>query len=377
MSSVAIALITKTQFKTIAQPLKSIEISGYKSIRSVQLPLGDLNILIGANGSGKSNFVSVFKFLRQVVEQRLQVSVREASGAEKFLYYGSKTTPQIVLQLNFPPNRYRLVLAPSGDDNLFVKEETTSYHNPSYPTPFEKTVTAGALESKLRQYANYHTVPKYVFETLSNWRLYHFHDTGPSAAVKKTGQLSDNLYLKEDAANLAAFLYRMKAENPKHYERIVRTVQLVVPMFRDFLLRPDPLNPDNIRLEWFDKDTDFIFSGSDLSDGSLRFMCIATVLLQPNRPDLILLDEPELGLHPAAIQILAGLLKKASTLSRLIVSTQSVNLVSAFLPEDIIVVEFEDRATTFRRLDAESLDNWLTEYSLGELWEKNVLGGRP
>ena len=106
-------------------------------------------------------------------------------------------------------------------------------------------------------------------------------------------------------------------------------------------------------------------------------MCIATVLFKPRRPGVILLDEPDFGLHPAAIQIVAGLLKKASPLSRLIVSTQSVNLVSAFLPEDIIVVEFEDRATTFRRLDAESLDNWLTEYSLGELWEKNVLGGRP
>lgn len=370
------SFVLKSQF--MAQRLKNISIQGYKSIADLDLPLNKLNILIGANGAGKSNFISLFNFLRHLVERRLQVTVREAGGAEKLLHYGSKTTPAIFVQLDFPPNYYRVTLRPSDDDSLFIESEDTGYHNKQqYTSPYWENVASGAIESKLKAAAKSRPVPDYVYGVLKNWRVYHFHDTSASASVKKTGQISDNLFLREDAANLAAFLYLMREEHPKHYERIVRTVQLVVPMFRDFLLRPDPFNPETIRLEWLDRDSDYIFGASELSDGSLRFICIATMLLQPNRPSLILLDEPELGLHPAAIQILAGLLKKASALAQLIVSTQSVALVSAFEPEDILVVEHHDKNTTFQRLEAESLNSWLSEYSLGELWEQNIIGGRP
>lgn len=361
----------------MAQSLESISINGFKSIARVDLPLHNLNILIGANGVGKSNFISVFNFLRHLVERRLQVTVREAGGAENLLHYGSKETSSIFIQLDFPPNHYRVSLQPSEDDNLFIESEETGFHNPAYPTPLWKSIASGTTESKLKATAESQYIPGYVYDVLKNWRVYHFHDTSTNAAVKKTGQINDNLFLREDAANLAAFLYLMQEKEPKHYERIVRTVQLVVPMFRDFLLRPDPFNPDTIRLEWLDQDSDYIFGAGELSDGSLRFICITTMLLQPNRPDLILLDEPELGLHPAAIQILAGLLKKVSALSQLIISTQSATLVSAFEPEDVIVVEQHEKNTTFRRLEAEQLGNWLGEYSLGELWEKNVIGGRP
>jgi predicted ATPase len=361
----------------MAYSLKKITVRGFKSIEEVSLPLNNLNILIGPNGAGKSNFISLFNFLRQLVEQRLQVTVREAGGAERLLHYGSKKTSAIFVQLDFPPNYYRVSLLPSEDDNLFIESEKTGFHNSQYPSPYWEEVSSGVTESKLISAAKSEAVSDYVYWVLKNWRVYHFQDTSASAGVKKTGQINDNLFLREDATNLAAFLYLMREEHPKHYERIVRTIQLVVPMFRDFQLRPDPFNPEAIRLEWLDRDSDHIFSASELSDGSLRFICITTMLLQPNRPDLILLDEPELGLHPAAIQILAGLLKKVSALSQLIVSTQSVALISSFEPEDIVIVEHHEKHTSFKRLEAEPLQEWLHEYSLGELWEKNVIGGRP
>jgi hypothetical protein len=209
--------------------------------------------------------------------------------------------------------------------------------------------------------------------------VYHFHDTSDSAKAKKTAQINDNLYFKEDASNLASFLFLMQEAYSSHYDRIEKTIALVVPMFSEFVLRPDPLNPETIRLEWLSKNSDHIFSASDLSDGSLRFICLCVLLLQPQpfRPDLILLDEPELGLHPSAIQILGGLLKKTSHFSQLIVSTQSADLVSCFEPEDIIVVKSNEGKSSFERLAEEELKDWLTEYSLGEIWEKNIIGGRP
>ncbi|MEI6408762.1 MAG: AAA family ATPase [Bacteroidota bacterium] len=363
----------------MAQTLKSIGIGGFKSIADVDLPLNNINILIGANGAGKSNFISVFKFLRQLAEGegRFSIAVQESGGAERLLRYGSKETSVIIIQLNFSPYHYDVTLRSSTDDNLFVALESVGVESAQNPPISWTAIASGTKESNLKSAAKEDVGARYIHEAVQNWRVYHFHDTSSSAAVKKTSQINDNLFLREDAGNLAAYLYLLQEKHPKHYERIVRTVQLVVPMFRDFLLRPNPLNPETIRLEWLNQQSDYIFGASELSDGSLRFICIATMLLQPNRPDLILLDEPELGLHPAAIQILAGLLKKASAFSQLIISTQSAALVSAFEPEDIVVVEQKDKNTTFRRLNAAQLGDWMVEYSLGELWEKNVLGGRP
>jgi predicted ATPase len=362
----------------MAPRLEKIVIKGYKSIATAEVKLRSLNILIGANGAGKSNFISVFSFLRRIAERRLQVTVREAGGAEKLLYYGSKATPDLDLELDFSPHLYRLRLTASEVDDLYIKLEKTGISEAKpYTTPTWSNISSGTAESGIPLAAPLRETPHAIYSSIKDWRVYHFHDTSASAAVKKTGQINDNLFLREDAANLAAFLYRMREEHPKHYARIVRTVQMVVPMFQDFLLRPDPFNPETIRLEWQGRDADYIFSASALSDGSLRFICLVAMLLQPNRPALMLLDEPELGLHPAAIEVLAGLIKKASSLTQLVVSTQSVALVSAFVPEDILVVEHRDKQTSLQRLEADRLHNWLHEYSLGELWEKNVIGGQP
>jgi predicted ATPase len=214
-------------------------------------------------------------------------------------------------------------------------------------------------------------------QALLGWKIYHFHDTSASARVKKTCDLHDNRYLRGDASNLAGFLYYLKQTHERHYNRIVITVRQVAPFFGDFLLRPFPENEGKIRLEWWQKDSDYPFLADQLSDGTLRFICLATVLLQPELPSTILIDEPELGLHPYALGVLAGLLKSAARQSQVIVSTQSVTLMEQFDLEDLLVVELNGAATTIERRSVERFVEWLDEYSLGELWEKNVLGGRP
>jgi predicted ATPase len=355
--------------------LKEIHIEGYKSIRSARLKLNSLNVLIGANGSGKSNFIACFKFLHLAAEQLLQQTVAKLGGAERLLYYGSKVTPELKIFLDFSPNFYAITLEPTEKDNLIVEAEQIGFQSGDYLSPYWKNIKF--YDKELSLYNMRDGMGKYVKEKVESWRVYHFHDTSPSARIKKNNRINDNLFLREDGANLAAFLYAMQQQYPKHYERIVKTIQMIIPIFKDFLLRPMVENPEFIRLEWRDKNSDYIFDISDLSDGSLRFIAIITMLLQPNRPALILLDEPEMGLHPFAIKILAGLLKKIAHFSQVIVATQSVELVSEFEPEDIIVAEQKENASTFHRLEAEPLKGWLSSYSLGQLWQKNIIGGRP
>ena len=360
----------------MSRQLKYINIQGYKSILEQNIELAPMNVLIGQNGAGKTNLISLFRFLRNIIEKRLK-NFSLKTGAENLLYYGSKTTQEIVIELNFDPNYYDIKLQPANDDSLFVAVEHCGYRGSGYSKPYLTAVTIDEKESMLSSEAKKDKIAGHVYNTLRNWRVYHFHDTSESAGVKKYSSIADNTYLLEDASNLASFLYTLKATNQDFYDRIVKTIQLVVPFFKDFVLRPNKLNAESIRLEWNDIYSDKVFTANEFSDGSLRFICMATLLLQKDIPNLILLDEPELGLHPSAITILSGLLKKASKRSQVIVSTQSVSLVNEFDADDIIVVEKKEAETSFRRLNAERLETWLNEYSLGELWDKNILGGKP
>lgn len=366
----------------MSHELDLIEVRGFRSLADVELRIRPLNVLIGQNGAGKSNFVELFTFVREVVEERLQQYTAKRGGAERLLFYGSKRTPEMHVSLRFPPNGYDFVLEATDDDRLIFLEEHCAFktgdHNP-YPYT-ESMATAGATESGLARDVRKTKwgVSHHVLRALRDWRVYHFHDTSRDAAMKKLADVEDVHALKSNAANLAPFLRWLSLEHQKHYKILLHSIRGVLPFFKDFVFRFNPFNQQQMRLEWQDKHSDLVFTGHDLSDGSLRFICLATLLLQPNLPSVVLLDEPELGLHPTALEALARLLKRAAARTTVLVSTQSVNLVNSFDPEDIVVTDRDEQgATTLHRLEAGPLANWLQEYSLGELWEKNVLGGKP
>ncbi|MDR0700887.1 MAG: AAA family ATPase [Azoarcus sp.] len=347
---------------------------GYKSIAECDLALGRLNVLIGANGAGKSNFIGFFRLIARILDSQLQLAVAEMGGPDALLYFGRKQTEAMEAELYFGNNGYRFTLRPTQDNRMMFAHEALWWveHGDWRPA-------MGHFETYAEKQKNKTYIYDYVVPAMRSWRLCHFHDTSRSALVKQVHGINDNEYLREDARNLAAFLYRLEQHHAKHYNRIVRTIQLVAPFFGDFHLRPTVGNGEKIQLEWTEIGRDVPFPASALSDGTLRFICLATVLLQPESfmPAAILIDEPELGLHPFAITVLAGLMKSASQKHQLIVSTQSVELVSEFDAEDLIVADKEEQATVLRRLDTEALGEWLEEYSLGELWKKNLLGGRP
>ncbi|MGH7844355.1 MAG: AAA family ATPase [Candidatus Binatia bacterium] len=355
--------------------LDRVTVRGFKSIRALEdFELRGLNVLIGANGAGKSNFISLFRMLAELAERRLQLYVKEQDGPDALLFGTRKRTAQIEAEFYFARNGYRITLVPRGELLVFSREETWfsgDFAQSAHP------LGSGHEEAKLSEVQDDIFAP-YVRPAIARWRVYHFHDTSISAPVRQAQPLRDNLRLKPDAGNLAPFLRSLRERFPDNYKRIVETVRMVAPFFGDFVYRKEPA--ERIDLEWFEADDPDTARGPrQLSDGSLRFICLATLLLQPShlQPDTILIDEPELGLHPYALTILAGLLRQARDVRQLIVSTQSVDLVNELTPEDVIVVDRKDGASVFKRLDAERLSDWLQEYALGELWKMNVLGGRP
>jgi len=364
--------------------ISRITIEGYKSIRQLRdFELRPLTILIGANGAGKSNFVSFFTLLHEMVEQRLRVEVQKRGGADALLYMGPKTTERIVGKLHFGQNDYEFVLVPTPGNHLVLAEETTAYTGGKYGD--SRKTLSGTAESQLKDLKDRpgvlgapRGVAGYIYDALSSWVVYHFHDTTDTAAVRRQGSVRDNEYLRSDASNLAAFLMKLRATKSDRYDMIRDAIRLVAPFFDDFVLRPQRLGGDDaVMLEWSQKESDYPFHPSQISDGTLRFMCLATALLQPHPPATVLLDEPELGLHPYALSLLASLLKQARNRTQVIVSTQSAVLLNHFEPADIVVVDREDGASQFRRLDSAELAEWLQTYTLGELWEKNVFDGGP
>ena len=358
--------------------ISSLSIRGFKSIRALEeFPVGDLNVLIGANGAGKSNFISLFRLLHEMYEQQLQLFLQQQGGPDAILHYGRESTDCLHAEFHFSMNSYDFDLVPTSDNRLIFKQETSRFKGCYFgTTPHPAILGTGHAESKLKEAKDKYS--PYVRDSISKWRVYHFHDTSETAKVKQHHPSNDTLRLKMDAANLAAYLRMLYQEHEEAYQRIVSTIRLVAPFFGDFVQRPG--DPKTVELEWTQKGKpDSPFKAHVLSDGTLRFICLATLLLQPVNllPQTILIDEPELGLHPYAISVLAEIFQQVSEERQLIVSTQSVELVNELEPEDIIVVDQEDGASTFRRFEQEALSGWLEEYALGELWKRNILGGRP
>ncbi len=365
--------------------LKKIELQGYKSIKNLSIELNNINILIGANGTGKSNFISFFKFLRWMMQNpgQLQFFVAQSGGANSFLFDGSEVTPQIKAELNFETdagrNDYCIRLFHAASDTLIFAEEKYRFSNYIYNSFADWiSLDSGHRESRLIDQANQGDRTARVILSLiqKDCVVYQFHNTSDTARIKRRWDINDNRYLKEDAANLAPFLWRLRENEPKSYLRIVATVRQIAPFFADFVLEPIG---NSVILQWREYNTDMIFSSHQASDGTLRSLSLITLLLQPEDqlPDVIILDEPELGLHPYAINIIAELMQSISHRTQIILATQSTILIDCFEPEDIIVVERRERESLFHRLDSQRLQEWLEDYLLSELWQKNVIGGRP
>jgi len=356
------------------EQLSRIMINGFKSINECDLELRNINVLIGSNGAGKSNFISIFDMLQKILSSELALYVGKKGGAGTLFYNGKKVTDSIVMEFYYGENVYGFELEATESDGLIFREEHfeskkflwgDSGHKESKFSDAIKDFFVGLVDAE-----------NWLFKPFS---IYQFHDTSPSSRIKSAHNISNCAVLINDARNLAAFLYRLKHNFPKSYADILSAIKLVAPFFNDFVLEPKELNAEQIILQWMKVDCADILNATQLSDGTLRFICLATLLLQPIelQPSTIIIDEPELGLHPFAIAILAEMVQKASVNKQIILATQSVELLDNFDVDDVVVVDNDANGSKFKRLEREALTYWLeNEYSLGELWNKNVLGGR-
>lgn len=347
-----------------------IRIKGYKSFKEQEVELKQINILIGANGSGKSNFLSFYELLNRLYEQKLKEYVALNGGSDKMLHNGSESVDEIEATMFFGSDSYSFTLKKGVDHFVFMKEEV-SYKgivtdiNSLKNEAQIKTYSELSQDWSLRRY-------------LSDIKKYHFHDTGKNSPFSQQSNINNDIFfLYEKGNNLAAYLYKVREEHPLVYNRIIKVIQSIAPYFSDFYFAPS--SSGLLRLLWQDKYSSMIYGINDLSDGTLRFIALTTLFLQPVLPGLIIIDEPELGLHPFAIQKLAGMIKAvANKGTQVIVATQSSDLVNLFQPEDILTVNQINGETVLRRLSAGDLSDWLEEYALGDLWKQNILkGGQP
>ena len=348
-----------------------IDIEGYRSIRKCSLDLGDINILIGSNGAGKSNFISVFSLIQKILTKELQLTVSRC-GIQSMLFNGRKVTGSLSIDTHFGNNSYGFTLEPTDDERMMFTREYFGFRDKQF------LIDEGHFESKWEDGVN-NGIDDFIkpLFAASAWRVYHFHDTSRTSAMKSPRNVHDSLSLHQDAGNIAAFLLRLKEEYPSSFASISAAVKRVNPLFGGFVLQPNEAT-EEILLRWTKSGTDVVMGPNQLSDGTIRFICLCTLLLQPHNlmPPTIILDEPELGLFPQAMVYLAEMIRAAGVERQIIISTQSVDLVDQFRPDEVIIVSDDGDGTGFKRPDAEYLQAWLdNDYTLGTLWKKNLLQG--
>ncbi len=358
--------------------LDKLTIRGFKSIRELKdFELKNLNIFIGANGAGKSNLISFFQMLKSHVEDNLKYYVAENGGIGDILRNGRKITKKMEFEICFESLSLRLRITPGSGENYSMSQVTAFYHaDDSYESEFASTesndlqVAEGSGTETNEKYS------RYIDEIVNSWKIYHFHDTSLTAFMRHAEIIENNKYLRHDASNIAPYLLRLRNEEPSAYHKILSACRFVTPFLDDFLLEPQKFGPKTkVSLTWKTKNSDYPMQPYHLSDGTIRFICLATALVQPDLPSMIIIDEPDLGLHPDAIHILSELIKSAAKKSQIIVTTQSPLLLDEFSIEDIVVVKRQDGQSTFERLQYKEFEGWLEEFSVGELWTMNVIQG--
>lgn len=369
-----------------------VRIRGFRSLADIEIAgLPDVTVMIGANGSGKSNFIRFFEMLSWMLRsQKLDEFVGRYGGADDQLFGGSRQTPRmeatVGLKTEAGLNEYRLVLTYAQPDRFIFTEEACRFSSSDHPTQagwqyikgngYSEAKIVEAAQSGIHLGVN-SNIASSIVKLLRNCATYQFHDTSDESNLKKRWDVEDNNYLRSHGGNLASILHRLEQEDLRRFKLICHYIGRILPVFDRFVIEE---SYGKVSLRWKAKWTDKTFGAHLTSDGSLRFFALVTLLNLPPEmlPDVILLDEPELGLHPAAIELVAHMIKALSGEKQVIVATQSPLFVDVFGLDEIIVLDLKDGKSELRKLDPEEFRIWIEQdFTPGQLWGKNLFGGRP
>jgi len=376
-------------------PLGGLSVEGFASISRVNLELTSaVTVLIGANGAGKSNLVSALEVISRVWDNTFQDYLVRHGGLPALLHTDAAASfDEATFEIRGLPDaqnhstgyRVRLRVDRNSEEQAALVTEDFLFHDRTkYPEPYNEHVSWRVARSRAASFltaddpedGKLQRFARYVAPLVSGCRVFHFDDVSPEAPPRSFSEVGDDIALRANAENIAAYLLRIRDDHPQHYQRIVATIRLAAPFFEDFVLQPN--RNDQLRLRWRQRGLDRVFQPRSLSDGTLRFICLVTLLLGPDLPATIVLDEPELGLHPAAIGLLAEMVHAAADDGhRILLATQSVPLLSQFSLEEVAVLNRVGGNTTISRPNPDELTGFLEEYSVGSLWEMNLLRGRP
>jgi len=369
----------------VIEGLSAIHITGFGSLADVQLEPGRLTVLIGPNGSGKSNVLRALQMIPLMRTGSLQRFVGQAGGASALLHYGPKRTQALSLRLEFVQeerrNVYEARLGFAAGDKLMYLDEAVGFQRDPQTPMATTSLGAGHWESKIRAAKSDGVATAGAVDFwLSQLTFFHFHDTSMTSALRTHARAEDDQYLRSDGSNLAAYLRRLQQSDDKAdgkaWRRINLFVNRIAPVVKELV--PTPVDGAAVRLDWID-DQGERFGVHQLSDGTLRAIALITALAQPSArlPKFMSIDEPELGLHPSGIRLLAELARTVSRHTQVLFATQSTTLLDYFEPSEVVVVEHEGGASKLRRPNQDVLASWLDDYSLSEVFEKGVIGGRP
>ena len=371
--------------------IESVQIKGFRSLADVNISgLPQAAVFIGANGSGKSNFVRFFEMLSWMLRsRRLEEFISRQGGADDQLFGGNSQTPRINAEVTMRTSRgsngYRFALAHANPDRFLFTQEEIRFSSGVYDSEAHwQSLGSGHLEANIveaAQTADYPGVNQMtasvIVNLLRNCAVYQFHDTSEHSRFKNKWDVSESGQLRSHGGNLAAVLYHLEQHDLRRYELICRHIARILPGFERFDIQEEY---GKVFLRWKARWSGKTIGAHLTSDGSLRFFALVTLLNLPTEmlPDVILLDEPELGLHPAAVALVGGMIKSVSTERQIIIATQSPLLVDVFDLDEIIALELVDGQTEFRKLSSEDYRVWIDDcFSPGEMWQKNLLGAQP